>query len=122
MNLKNSNAARTTITRDLIDLETSTGNIYESILIMSKRANQISVQMKEELASKLQEFSSAQDNLEEVFENREQIEVSRFYERLPKAHAMAVEELLSDEIYFRRLDADESLATSGDHQNTDPKA
>ncbi len=107
MNLKNSNAARTTITRNLKDLELQTGNIYESISIMSKRANQISVQMKEELAGKLQEFSTAQDNLEEVFENREQIEVSKFYERLPKPHAMAVEEMLEDEIYFRRLESPE---------------
>jgi DNA-directed RNA polymerase subunit K/omega len=122
MNLKNSNAARTTITRDLKDLEENTGNIYESILIMSKRANQISVQMKEELASKLQEFSSAQDNLEEVFENREQIEVSRFYERLPKAHAMAVEEMLSDDIYFRRLDAEEVQAPAEVQHTTGRKA
>jgi DNA-directed RNA polymerase subunit K/omega len=112
MNFKNSNAARTTITRDVKDLELSTGNIYQSIVVMSKRANQISAEIKEELSLKLQEFSTAQDNLEEVFENREQIEISKFYERLPKAHSMAIEELIEDKIYFRRLDEerkDESI-------------
>jgi DNA-directed RNA polymerase subunit K/omega len=104
MNFKNTNAARTTITRNTKELELNTGNIYESIVVMSKRANQISSALKEELSLKLQEFATAQDNLEEVFENREQIEVSKFYERLPKPHSMAVEELLDDEIYFRRLE------------------
>lgn len=112
MNLKNSNAARTTITRDLKELEKQTGNIYESIVIMSKRANQVSQYLKEELANKLQEFSSAQDNLEEVFENREQIEVSRYYEKLPKPHSIAIEEMLNDDIYFRRLDSGETAAQS----------
>ncbi len=103
MNFKNSNAARSTETRDIQDLEANTGNIYESIAIISKRANQIAMEMKEELSSKLQEFATTQDNLEEVFENREQIEISKFYERLPKPHAIAVEEMLDDEIYFRRV-------------------
>lgn len=102
MNFKNTNAARTTETRDVQELEKETGNIYESIVIMAKRANQISQEMKEELNSKLQEFATTQDNLEEVFENREQIEISRFYERLPKPHAIAIQEMLEDEIYFRR--------------------
>jgi DNA-directed RNA polymerase subunit K/omega len=104
MNFKNSNAARTTITRDVNELEDQTGNIYESIVIMSKRANQISSELKEELSTKLEEFATTQDNLEEVFENREQIEISKFYERLPKPHAMAVQEMLEDQIYFRRLE------------------
>lgn len=101
MNFKNTNAARTTETRDVEALEQPTGNIYESIVVMAKRASQISVEMKEELNAKLQEFATTQDNLEEVFENREQIEISRFYERLPKPHAIAVQELLEDKIYFR---------------------
>lgn len=104
MNFKNSNAARTTITRDVKDLEAQTGNIYESIVVISKRANQISAELKEELSLKLQEFATTQDNLEEVFENREQIEISKFYERLPKPHAIAVQEMLEDKIYFRRLE------------------
>lgn len=104
MNFKNTNAARTTITRDVKELEQQTNNIYEAIVILSKRANQISAEMKEELNAKLQEFATSQDNLEEVFENREQIEISRFYERLPKPHAIAVQELLEDNIYFRRVE------------------
>jgi len=104
MNFKNTNAARTTITRDVKELEEQTGNIYESIVIMSKRANQVSVEMKEELNAKLQEFSTSQDNLEEVFENREQIEISRFYERLPKPHSIAIQELMEDKVYFRRVE------------------
>lgn len=108
MNFKNTNAARTTITRNVQELEQPTGNIYESIVIVSSRAKQISLEMKEELNAKLQEFATTQDNLEEVFENREQIEISKFYERLPKPHAIAVQELLDDKIYFREVDADES--------------
>lgn len=104
MNFKNTNAARTTKTRDVIELERETGNIYESIVIISKRANQISQEMKEELNAKLQEFATTQDNLEEVFENREQIEISKFYERLPKPHSIAVQEMLDSEIYFRRVE------------------
>jgi DNA-directed RNA polymerase subunit K/omega len=104
MNFKNTNAARTTITRDVKHLEAQTGNIYESIVVISKRANQISSELKEELSLKLQEFATTQDNLEEVFENREQIEISKFYERLPKPHAIAVQEMLEDKIYFRRLE------------------
>lgn len=102
MNFKNTNAARTTITRNVQELEKQTGNIYEALAIVSKRANQISVEMKEELSAKLQEFATTQDNLEEVFENREQIEISKFYERLPKPHAIAFQEMLEDQIYFRR--------------------
>lgn len=102
MNFKNSTAARTTITRDLKDFEDVTGNIYESIVVMSKRANQISVDLKEELTGKLEEFATTSDNLEEIFENREQIEISKFYEKLPKPHAMAVEEFLAKKIYHRK--------------------
>ncbi len=104
MNFKNTSAARTTITRDVKELEAQTGNIYEAIVVMSKRANQISSELREELSSKLQEFATTQDNLEEVFENREQIEISKFYERLPKPQSMAVQEMMEDQIYFRRLE------------------
>ncbi|MDR2912682.1 MAG: DNA-directed RNA polymerase subunit omega [Alistipes sp.] len=90
-----------TVTRKLIDLDTPTGNIYESVAIISKRANQISSQLKQELARKLDEFSTTTDSLEETFENREQIEISRFYERMPKATLIATEEFLGGEIYFR---------------------
>lgn len=102
MSFKNSTAEKTTITRDTVEMEENTGNIYESIVMMSKRSNQLSVELKEELTRKLQEFASTTDNLEEIFENREQIEISRFYERLPKPVAMAMEELLDDKIYVRK--------------------
>ncbi|MFP4367191.1 MAG: DNA-directed RNA polymerase subunit omega [Bacteroidales bacterium] len=101
MDYKKSKAPGTTITRDLSELDSKTGSIYESIRIISKRANQISVEMKDELSRKLEEFAYYTDNLEEVFENREQIEISKFYERLPKPNLLAMEEFLEDEIYYR---------------------
>jgi DNA-directed RNA polymerase subunit K/omega len=101
MDYKKSKAPITTITRDLDKLEASTGNIYESVVIVSKRANQISVEMKQELNRKLEEFAYYTDNLEEVFENREQIEISKFYERLPKASLIALQEFIDTEIYYR---------------------
>lgn len=101
MSFKNSTAEKTTITRDIFEVEKATGNVYESIVMMAKRANQLGVDLKEELTQKLQEFAPATDNLEEIFENREQIEISRFYERLPKPAAMAIQELLEDKIYAR---------------------
>lgn len=104
MSFKNSKAERTTVTRDLVDLEKDTNNIYETIVMLSKRSNQINVELKEELTRKLQEFASSTDNLEEIFENREQIEISRFYERLPKPVAMAIDELIDDKIYQRKLE------------------
>ncbi|GHU98564.1 hypothetical protein FACS1894159_01220 [Bacteroidia bacterium] len=91
----------TTVTRKVTDLDAPTGNIYESIVIISRRANQISAETKQELGRKLAEFSSATDSLEETFENREQIEISRFYERLPKPTIVATEEFLDDKIYYR---------------------
>jgi DNA-directed RNA polymerase subunit K/omega len=91
----------TTITRDLNMLETATGNVYESITIISKRANQISSEIKEELSGKLEEFTSHSDNLEEVFENREQIEISKHYEKMPKPSLLAINEFLEDKVYFR---------------------
>lgn len=98
---KKSNADSTTVTRDLRQLDPETGNIYESVAIVSKRANQISVEIKEELTGKLNEFATHTDNLEEVFENREQIEISKYYERLPKAVNVALQEFLEGKVYHR---------------------
>lgn len=91
----------TTVTRNVNDLDQKTENLYESLVIISKRANQISNNMKEELHGKLAEFASANDNLEEIFENREQIEISKHYERMPKATLVAIDEFLNDKIYHR---------------------
>jgi len=85
----------------LRELDVETGNIYESIVIMSKRANQLSNNIKEELHQKLSEFASANDNLEEIFENREQIEISKYYEKLPKPSLVAVQEFLDGKVYYR---------------------
>ena len=93
--------ASSTVTRDLRELDTQTNNIYESIVIMSKRANQLSNNIKEELHQKLSEFASSNDNLEEVFENREQIEISKYYEKLPKPSLVAVQEFLDGKVYYR---------------------
>lgn len=93
--------ASSTVTRDLRDLDKTTDNIYESIVVMSKRANQISNNIKEELSQKLSEFTSANDNLEEIFENREQIEISKHYEKMPKPSLIAVQEFLEGKIYYR---------------------
>ena len=94
-------SAITTVTRDTVNYEKGTDNIYESLVVMSKRANHISSEMKEELHNKLSEFTSSTDNLEEVFENREQIEISKFYEKLPKATLIALQEYIDDKIYYR---------------------
>jgi DNA-directed RNA polymerase subunit K/omega len=101
MDYKKTNADLTTTTRDLRSLDGKTGNIYESIAIISKRANQISAEMKEELTNKLAEFASNTDNLEEIFENREQIEISKYYERLPKPSLIAIQEFFDNKIYYR---------------------
>ncbi len=101
MDYKKSNAPSSTITWNTKELSKNTGNIYESVNVIAKRANQISVEMKEELNKKLQEFASYTDNLEEVFENREQIEISRFYERLPKPSSIATEEFVEGKVYHR---------------------
>mgnify|MGYP001019685206 FL=1 len=99
---KNSTAAKTTITRNTSELyDKVEGNLFETIVLLTKRANQINREMKEELSQKLEEFGSNSDNLEEVFENREQIEISRHYERLPKAHSIAVQELVDGAIHWR---------------------
>ena len=101
MDYKKTNAPTNTVTRDSMDLCDETGNIYESVAIIGKRANQISLDIKNELSKKLQEFASVSDNLDEVFENREQIEISRFYEKLPKPSLIATQEFVEGKIYFR---------------------
>jgi DNA-directed RNA polymerase subunit K/omega len=97
-----------TITRDTRDLDSKTMNLYEAVAIISKRANQIGSNTKEELVSKLEEFASEHDNLEEIFENREQIEISKYYESLPKPTIVAIEEFLHDKVYFRNPAKEES--------------
>ncbi len=101
MDYKKTKASSSTISRNLEVLTQETGNIYETVMLLAKRANQISSELKEELNTKLQEFASYTDNLEEIFENREQIEISKFYERLPKPTLIAFEELEQGEIYHR---------------------
>ena len=105
MDYRKSNAPTNTITRDMMRLSEDTGNVYETVVVIGKRANQISVEMKQDLEKKLQEFASYNDNLEEVFENREQIEVSKFYEKLPKPTQVALQEWLDNDIYFRKTEA-----------------
>ncbi|MBD0776542.1 DNA-directed RNA polymerase subunit omega [Maribacter sp. ANRC-HE7] len=104
--LKNSKAPVSTVTINKNEFDEKTNNIYEAISITAKRAVQINSEIKKELLEKLEEFATYSDSLEEVFENKEQIEVSKFYEKLPKPHAMAVEEWLTDKIYYRNTDKD----------------
>lgn len=101
MDYKKTSADLTTATRDTRDLDARTGNIYETVSLLGKRANQISSEMREQLSNKLSEFATHTDNLEEIFENREQIEISKYYERLPKATLIAVNEYLEDKLYYR---------------------
>ena len=103
---KNTGAPESTITFDKVKIEAPTHNIYKAISIMSKRASQVNEDLKSELIDKLEEFATFNDSLEEVFENKEQIEVSRFYERLPKPTSIAVQEWLNDEIYYRTPDTE----------------
>lgn len=110
MDYRKSAAPATTVTRNLDMLTRDTGNIYETVIIVSRRANQISVEMKQELNKKLEEFASYTDNLEEVFENREQIEISKFYERLPKPTLIALQELEEGKVFYRNP---ESYAARG---------
>ncbi len=101
MDYRRTNAPQNTETRDVMKLAEPVGNVYEMVRIISKRANQLSIEMKQDLDSKLQEFASYTDNLEEVFENHEQIEISRFYEKLPKPALIALQDWKEDEIYYR---------------------
>jgi DNA-directed RNA polymerase subunit K/omega len=104
--LKNSKAPVSTKTINRNEFDAPTENIYEAISITAKRAIQINSEIKKELLEKLEEFATYSDSLEEVFENKEQIEVSKFYEKLPKPHALAVEEWLTDKIYYRNTEKD----------------
>ena len=106
---KKTNAPANTITRDMNALSEDTGNIYETVKIIGKRANQISVEIKSELQKKLQEFASYNDSLEEVFENREQIEISRFYEKLPKPALIATQEYIEHKIFWRNPTKDKII-------------
>ena len=101
MDYKKTNAPSNTITRNMVKLCEDTGNVYETVAIIGKRANQIAVEMKNDLSKKLQEFASYNDNLEEVFENREQIEISRYYEKLPKPTLIAAQEYEEGKVYYR---------------------
>ena len=114
MDYKKSKAPTNTVTHNLMDLAEETGNLYESLVIISKRANQISAQMKEDLNKKLKEFASSNDNLEETFENREQIEISRYYERLPKPTLIAADEFLLGKVYFKNPNKDRNQQLSKD--------
>ncbi len=102
MDYKKVKTDTTAVTRNKNDFYAQTGNIYETVVVLSKRANQISLEMKDELNKKLAEFASPSDNLEEVFENREQIEIAKYYEQLPKPTLISVQEFLDGNIYFRK--------------------
>ena len=107
MDYRKSAAPVTTVTRNLDLMTKDTGNIYETVIVVARRSNQISVEMKQELNKKLEEFASYSDNLEEVFENREQIEISKFYERLPKPTLIALSEFQEGRIYYRNPDREQ---------------
>ncbi|MEE9363341.1 MAG: DNA-directed RNA polymerase subunit omega [Cellulophaga sp.] len=105
--LKSSKAPVSTVTIDKNEFDANTDNIYEAISVVAKRAVQINSDIKKELLEKLEEFATYSDSLEEVFENKEQIEVSKFYEKLPKPHALAIEEWLNEKIYHRNVEKEE---------------
>lgn len=105
MEYKRFNSAGNTVTRNVEKFTAQTGNIYESVMIIAKRANQVSAELKMELSKKLEDFSSINDNLEETFENREQIEMSKYYERLPKAGLLATQEFIDGKIYYRKAES-----------------
>ena len=115
MDYKKTGAQQSTVTRDLIDLGSKTGNIFKSLAVVARRSYQINSEMKDELINKLEEFATNNDQLEEVFENTEQIAVSRYYERLPKPWAIALKELMQEEIYIRNRIEDQEESS----QNTD---
>lgn len=101
MDYKKMNAPMSTITRDMNNLCEEVGNVYETVAIIGKRANQINAEIKKELEAKLQDFTATNDNIEEIFENKEQIEVSRYYEKLPKATLLAAKEFTDGSVYYR---------------------
>lgn len=121
MDYKKNNAPTSVITRDTGELEAKTGNLYETVVVASKRANQIGVDLKNELNKKLEEFASYTDNLEEIFENREQIEISKYYERLPKPVLLALQEILEDKVYFR-IPSDEEIVQAEEMAQAKEKA
>ena len=104
MDLKNTDAPVTTATYNRNEIDHKTQNIYEAISVIAKRSEQINTDIRRELIDKLEEFATYNDSLEEIFENKEQIEVSKFYEKLPKPHALAIKEWLDDKIYFRNTE------------------
>ena len=105
--MKKSQIPTNTITRDLVDFAAPTGNIYETVSILSKRANQIALAEKKELNKKLEDFKNERDNMDEVFENKEQIEISKFYERQPKPDLIAIAEFENGELYYRQAHTDD---------------
>lgn len=109
MDYKRTKAPVTTITQDIDKLDEETGNIYETVVICARRSNQIALDLKEELSKKLEEFAYYTDNLEEVMENKEQIEISKFYERLPKPTSIALEEFKEGKIYYRFTEKENDL-------------
>jgi DNA-directed RNA polymerase subunit K/omega len=109
MEHKKVNAPLSTISRDMNTISENVGNVYETVKIIAKRSNQITAEVKSELDKKLQEFSSMNENIEEVFENREQIEISRYYEKLPKATLVATQEFIEDKVYYRNPIKDNKL-------------
>ncbi len=109
MEYKKVNAPSSTISRDMNVLSENVGNVYETVKIIAKRSNQIAAEVKSELDKKLQEFSSMNENIEEVFENREQIEISRYYEKLPKRTLVATQEFIEDKVYYRNPIKDSKL-------------
>ena len=117
MKFKNTGAQKSTITRDVNDFVAKTDNIFKAVSVMAKRSAQVNEKMKEELMSKLEEFALTQEQLDEVFENQEQIAVSKFYESLPKPWAIAMKELLNDEIYMS--DADTEVEEDAEDSNKD---
>ncbi|MBQ5774853.1 MAG: DNA-directed RNA polymerase subunit omega [Paludibacteraceae bacterium] len=109
MDYKKTKASKNTITRDMNQLSSKVGNVYETVAIISKRANQISTSLKRELDSKLQDFSVPQEAMDETFENKEQIEISRSYEKLPKPTLIATQEYIDDELVYRVGSKDDAL-------------
>ncbi len=109
MDLKKVNAPVNTVTYNRNAIDAPTENIYEAISVISRRSEQINTEIRKELIDKLEEFATYNDSLEEIFENKEQIEVSKFYEKLPKPHALAVQEWLNDKIYYRNTEAEEGI-------------
>jgi DNA-directed RNA polymerase subunit K/omega len=121
MDYKKNNAPTSVITRDTSVLEAKTGNIYETVVVASRRANLIGTDLKNELNKKLEEFASYTDNLEEIFENREQIEISKYYERLPKPTLMALQEIMEDKLNFR-IPSDEEIQQAEELERAREKA